>query len=102
MKKALITGIFFNGESSRRGGTFVSHKTTRAIAAILAVEKYNKSDPVNLGAGFEISIEDLVELIAKLTGFKGKIIWDISKPGGQPRRQRKSLDLKQKHLSRRV
>ncbi|GAH84594.1 unnamed protein product, partial [marine sediment metagenome] len=57
-----------------------------AEAIILATEKYNKSDPVNLGAGFEISIKDLVELIAKLTGFKGKIIWDTSKPDGQPRR----------------
>jgi GDP-L-fucose synthase len=49
-------------------------------------EKYNKPDPVNLGTGFEISIKDLVELIAKLTGFKGEIIWDTSKPDGQPRR----------------
>jgi len=53
---------------------------------LLATEKYNKSEPVNLGAGFEISIKDLVELIAKLTAFKGKIIWDTSKPDGQPRR----------------
>ena len=57
-----------------------------AEGILLATEKYNKSDPVNLGAGFEISIEDLVELIAKLTGFQGKIIWDTSKPDGQPRR----------------
>ena len=41
---------------------------------------------MNLGAGFEISIKDLVELIVKLTGFKGKIIWDSTKPDGQPRR----------------
>lgn len=53
----------------------------------LASEKYNKSDPVNLGSGMEISIKDLVTLIAKLTGFEGKIIWDTSKPNGQPRRQ---------------
>ncbi len=51
-----------------------------------AAEKYNKSDPVNLGAGFEITIKDLAELIKKLTGFKGKIVWDKSKPDGQPRR----------------
>ncbi len=51
-----------------------------------AAEKYNKSDPVNLGAGFEITIKDLVKLIKKLTGFKGKIIWDKTKPDGQPRR----------------
>lgn len=53
---------------------------------ILATEKYNKSDPVNLGVGFEIRIKDLIELIAKLTGFKGKIVWDNSKADGQPRR----------------
>jgi len=53
---------------------------------ILATEKYNKSDPVNLGVGFEIRIKDLIELIAKLTGFKGKIVWDTSKSDGQPRR----------------
>jgi len=57
-----------------------------AEAIILATEKYNKHDPVNIGAGFEIKIKDLVELIAKLTGFKGKIVWDITKPDGQPRR----------------
>lgn len=57
-----------------------------ADAIILAAQKYDKSDPVNLGAGFEISIKDLVKLIVKFTGFKGKIIWDKTKPDGQPRR----------------
>jgi GDP-L-fucose synthase len=57
-----------------------------AEAIILAMEKYNKSDPVNIGAGFEISIRDLVGLIVELTGFKGKITWDETKPDGQPRR----------------
>ncbi len=57
-----------------------------AEGIVLATEKYNKSAPVNLGAGFEISIKDLVTLIVKLTGFKGKIKWDISQPDGQPRR----------------
>lgn len=57
-----------------------------ARGIILASERYDKSDPINLGVGFEISIRDLVSLIAKLTGFKGKIIWDLSKPDGQPRR----------------
>ena len=57
-----------------------------AEAIIKAAEKYNKDDPINIGAGFEISIKDLVNLIAKLTGFKGKIVWDNSKPNGQPRR----------------
>ncbi len=57
-----------------------------AEGILLATEKYNKSDPINLGAGFEISIKNLAELIAELTDFKGKIIWDKSKPDGQPRR----------------
>jgi GDP-L-fucose synthase len=57
-----------------------------AEAIILAMEKYNKSDPVNIGAGFEISIRDLVGLIIDLTGFKGRVIWDETKPDGQPRR----------------
>ena len=55
----------------------------------LAAERYNKPEPVNLGAGFEISIKNLVELIVELTGFKGKLVWDATLPDGQPRR---SLD----------
>ena len=54
---------------------------------MLATEKYNKSDPVNLGSDLEISIKDVSELIGRLTGFKGKIKWDTSKPDGQPRRR---------------
>lgn len=57
-----------------------------AEAILLAGEKYNKSDPVNIGAGFEITIKDLAKLITELIGFKGSIIWDSSKPDGQPRR----------------
>ncbi len=57
-----------------------------AEGIILATEKYDKSEPMNLGAGFEISIKDLVELIAELTGFRGRITWDATKPDGQPRR----------------
>ena len=57
-----------------------------AEAIALATEKYDKSDPVNIGAGFEISILDLVTLIVELTGFKGRIVWDKTKPDGQPRR----------------
>ena len=57
-----------------------------AEAVILATEKYNDPDPVNIGAGFEIKIKDLVQLIAKLTGSNAKITWDTSKPDGQPRR----------------
>jgi len=57
-----------------------------AEGILLATEKYNKPDPVNLGAGKEITIKELVNLIAGLTGYKGKIAWDTSKPDGQPRR----------------
>lgn len=57
-----------------------------AEAIILAMENYNKSEPVNIGAGFEISIRDLTEMIVDLTGFTGKITWDATQPDGQPRR----------------
>ncbi len=57
-----------------------------AEGILLATERYNDSDPVNLGAGREIRIKDLAELIARLTGFAGEIRWDASKPDGQPRR----------------
>jgi len=57
-----------------------------AEAIYLATEKYNKSEPVNIGAGFEISIKELAELIAGLSGFEGSILWNKSKPDGQPRR----------------
>jgi len=52
----------------------------------LAAERFDGPEPVNLGAGFEITIRELVELIARLTGFNGQIRWDSSKPDGQPRR----------------
>jgi GDP-L-fucose synthase len=57
-----------------------------AEGIVLAAERYDESEPVNLGAGFEISIKDLVHLVARLTGFQGKIVWDTTKPNGQPRR----------------
>jgi len=58
-----------------------------AEAIVLATERYEKPEPVNIGSGFEISIKDLVKLISDLMGFKGKIIWDKTKPDGQPRRR---------------
>jgi GDP-L-fucose synthase len=58
-----------------------------AEAILLASETYNKSDPVNIGSAFEISIKDLLEKIAQITGYKGRIVWDTSKPNGQPRRK---------------
>lgn len=57
-----------------------------AEGILLATERYNQSDPVNLGSGMEISIRDLMNLIVKLTGFQGEIVWDTDKPDGQPRR----------------
>ena len=60
-----------------------------AEGILLATERYDQPEPVNLGSGMEISIKSLLELIADLTGFEGEIVWDTSKPDGQPRR---SLD----------
>jgi len=57
-----------------------------AEAIVLAAEKYDKPEPLNIGAGFEIKIKDLVTLIAELVGFRGQIVWDSTKPDGQPRR----------------
>lgn len=58
---------------------------TRSL--LLATERYNKPDPINIGSSQEISIKSLAELIKDLVGFKGKIVWDESKPDGQPRRK---------------
>lgn len=58
-----------------------------AEGIVLATERYNESLPVNLGSAFEISIKELLETIARLTGFKGEVVWDTSKPNGQPRRK---------------
>lgn len=57
-----------------------------ADGIVTAAEKYNGPEPVNLGSGYEISIKDLVELIARQTGFDGKLVWQTDKPNGQPRR----------------
>jgi len=58
-----------------------------AAGLLLAAERYDGAEPVNLGTGVEISIRDLTELIAELTGFDGEIVWDTSMPNGQPRRR---------------
>lgn len=57
-----------------------------AEGILTATEKYNSSDPVNLGSGYEISIKDLAEMIVRQTGYQGKLVWDTEKPNGQPRR----------------
>jgi len=58
-----------------------------AEALLLAAERYDGAEPVNVGTGEEISIRELADLIAELTGFDGEIVWDASKPNGQPRRK---------------
>lgn len=58
-----------------------------AEGILTATERYDSSDPVNLGSGMEISIRELVKIIADLTGFEGEIVWDTDKPDGQPRRR---------------
>jgi len=58
-----------------------------ADGMLLAAERYDGADPVNLGTSEEISIRDLAELVAELTGFEGEVVWDTSMPNGQPRRR---------------
>ena len=58
-----------------------------AEAILLAAERYNKPDPVNIGSGHEITIRELAALLCKLTGFEGELIWDATQPDGQPRRR---------------
>ncbi len=74
--------IWGTGEASRE----FLYVEDCARGIVLAAENYNKPEPVNLGAGREIKIRDLVSLIVELTGFRGEIIWDQTKPDGQPRR----------------
>ncbi|MBC8389995.1 MAG: GDP-L-fucose synthase [Actinobacteria bacterium] len=87
---------FYDAKIERKSGVTVwgTGRATReflyvkdcAEAVVLALEKYDKPDPVNIGAGFEISIKELAEKIKDIVGFKGKIVWDRTKPDGQPRR----------------
>lgn len=66
-----------------------------AKGIVLAAEHYNRSDPVNLGSAFEISIKDLLGIITRLSGFEGNIVWDTTKPNGQPRRKLDTSHAKQ-------
>ena len=87
--------VDFQAKKNKKIVVWGSGKATReflfaedaAKGIILAAEKYDKTDPVNLGSGIEISIKTLVELIAKISGFDGEIDWDITKPDGQPKRR---------------
>jgi GDP-L-fucose synthase len=84
-----------NGESSiKLWGTGAAtreflHVDDAADGILLAAERYDGGDPVNLGSGMEISIKDLANRIAEFSGFRGDLVWDATKPDGQPRR---SLD----------
>ena len=74
--------VWGDGSASRE----FLHARDAAEGIVAASERYDKSEPVNLGAGFEIKIRDLVPLIARLCRFEGEIVWDTTKPNGQPRR----------------
>jgi GDP-L-fucose synthase len=74
--------VWGDGSASRE----FLHARDAAEGIVAASERYEKSDPVNLGAGFEILIRDLVPLVARLCRFQGEIVWDTTKPNGQPRR----------------
>jgi GDP-L-fucose synthase len=63
------------------------HVRDAAEGLLLAAERYDSSEPVNLGAGFEITVKELTQLVARLCSFKGTIRWDTSRPNGQPRRK---------------
>lgn len=80
--KTQVITVWGTGQATRE--FFYVEDAAEAIR--LATEKYNTSEAMNLGAGFEISIKALVELIVELTGFSGRIIWDATQPDGQPRR----------------
>lgn len=92
---ALIKKVY---EAQKEGKNYIevwgTGKATReflyvedaAEAIVLAAEKYDKSEPVNIGAGFEISIKDLIKTICRLMNFDGEIRWNVTKPDGQPRR----------------
>ncbi len=82
IEQSAVVEVWGTGKATRE--FFYVEDAARAIAE--ATRKYDKSDPVNIGAGFEISIKELVELIAKLTGYRGKVLWNANRPDGQPRR----------------
>ena len=83
-KEANEDKVVLWGDGSPTREFFYAGDAARGI--VMAAERYSGSEPVNLGAGMEISIKDLAGLIAELTGFRGEIVWDTSKPNGQPRR----------------
>jgi GDP-L-fucose synthase len=79
---AATVNVWGSGKATRE----FLYVTDAATGIVLATEHYDRREPVNLGSGQEISIRDLAQLIAAETGFQGEIVWDASKPDGQPRR----------------
>lgn len=84
-KRAGDSEIVVWGDGSPTREFLFAPEAARGI--LLAAERYDASEPINLGSAHEISIKDLAELIARLTGFEGKVVWDTSQPNGQPRRK---------------
>ncbi len=84
-KKTNLPNVTLWGNGSATREFMYVEDAVRAI--ILATERYNDPEPVNIGANYEIDIAKLARLISKLVGYKGKIKWDRSKPNGQPRRR---------------
>lgn len=82
LKGAEAIEVWGTGRASRE----FLYVADAARAIVLATRRYNQAEPVNLGSGKEITIKELIAIIKKLTGFKGKVVWDKSKPDGQPRR----------------
>jgi GDP-L-fucose synthase len=83
VEKGLDTVEVWGTGSASREFLFVEDA---AEAVVLATERYNGAEPINIGAGHEVTIRKLAEVIVELTGFQGRIAWDPSKPDGQPRR----------------
>jgi GDP-L-fucose synthase len=81
-EKQPVVEVWGTGSASRE----FLYVDDAARAVVLAAERYNKPEPVNIGAGREISIKDLIRMVQKYTGYTGEIHWDTSKPDGQPRR----------------
>lgn len=81
-EKEVVVEIWGTGQATRE----FFYVEDAAEAIVLAAEQYNKSEPVNIGAGFEISIRELVGVLSGLIGFTGRVEWNTSKPDGQPRR----------------
>ena len=75
--------VWGSGQASRE----FLYVADAAEAIVLAAERYDAPEPVNVGSGVELSIQALVELIAELTGFQGHLVWDATQPDGQPRRR---------------